>query len=715
MNLSWTDGGANTAYYEIFRQDYMGGNSPYQTILNPRATISSPDSGIIPDTNYTYKIDAIGFLGNRVGQGWQPQKRALNCSPPGPFTLNEPTNTFCQGSYPRADNLSWTPSSKATSYDLIRSLSNPITFSGITSTSFTDWGFGNALSFNGVNNNVTIGPSASLDIAGNLTITGWVYLNTANPTSKCIFEKINNFNLWFAGAGNLRFADDPGNYLDTVKNTWNAGQWYHLAGVYNGSIATSKIFVNGVSVAVTRGGTWNPLSGGSSTIGSMGSSNYFNGLIDEVRVYNRALSDSEVNNQYKGIYNDSGLVGLWHFDEGSHGTTISDSSNYGNNGTINGASWVQNGLQWQSQYKWQAKANGPGGSTLSNTTNSYAMPICLPTKPGLVLSSFCSTGLVNMTLRWSYTTKTIRYEIYRQGTGLIKTINQGDPEFSPRVWTDTNNGIGLGEQTNYTYYVKAIGPTSLENQSDSISNITPTCLVSPAPENLTATFVCCSSAGGSTCGLPASYYYPRINLSWDASAGATYYSIYRKVGTGSYSFLTTTSLTSYSNIYSSVAVDTSYSYYVVAYGSGGASLPSAEVSTTTGYCLPSTPSISSITTICESNSPANTISWSDSTSFNVFTYEIYRNTINTIPGTPIQTIASTTPEFTSRTWKDSSGLVALTQYYYWVRAVGPIGNKTSSSGSITTLGCGIVPAAPTLNLNNLYCQDNKPYVYSFLE
>jgi concanavalin A-like lectin/glucanase superfamily protein len=64
----------------------------------------------------------------------------------------------------------------------------------------------------------------------------------------------------------------------------------------------------------------------------------FPGLIDEVRIYNRALSASEIS----ALVGDPnlGLVGYWKFDENS-GTTAADSSGNGNTGTLfNGAGWT---------------------------------------------------------------------------------------------------------------------------------------------------------------------------------------------------------------------------------------------------------------------------------------------------------------------------------------------------------------------------------------
>jgi len=456
-----------------------------------------------------------------------------------------------------------------------------------------------------------------------------------------------------------------------------------------------RIYKNGVLAnSATWSASYNPVASTQTLYIGFGYAGYFRGTLDEIRLYSRVLSATESQEHHQAVYNnENNLISLWHFDEPSG--NISDSSNYVNSGTVVGATRISNGLQWQSSYNWQAKAIGPGGSTYSNTTNSNTMPLCQPTKPGLVLNSFCNAvnNLPNVTLKWSYTTVTVKYEIYRDGI-LIKTINQGDSEFTLRTWTDNNGGAGLTQGANYTYYIKAIGQTGLTNQSDSISVATPSCAGPSQPQNLTATFAC-GGTGNS---------YPRVNLSWSTSTNATSYTIYRSPSSSP--FPVSTTLTSYTD--TAVSVNTAYSYYVIAYGPGGASLPSDIAATTTGYCSPSTPSITSLTTDCENNAPVNIISWSDATTYNTFEYKIYRSTNTTLPETSHKTITFGMTEFSSRVWKDNIDLAGLTDYYYWVKAVGPKGEKISAvSDPKKTYSCQ-PPPAPTLGLTSACTSGNNP-------
>lgn len=125
-----------------------------------------------------------------------------------------------------------------------------------------------------------------------------------------------------------------------------------------------------------------------------------NGLIDEVRIYNRALTSTEVSEHYQGIFkNESGLVGLWHFDEGTE-TTAKDNSGYGNNGTLlptgSEPTWIDSGAP-PSGYGYpefyNITFNGTGGSWLykdgsttapNQTTVSNGTPTYLNAKTGAV-------------------------------------------------------------------------------------------------------------------------------------------------------------------------------------------------------------------------------------------------------------------------------------------------------------------------------------------
>jgi hypothetical protein len=111
--------------------------------------------------------------------------------------------------------------------------------------------------------------------------------------------------------------------------------WYHFVFVSDG--ATVKIYIDG---ALRTAGDYAVSFNNDLEVGTGDGAGYWKGMVDEIRIYNRALSVSEVTAHYNGTFsNESGLLGLWHFDEGS-GEIVVDSSGNGNDGVIYGASWT---------------------------------------------------------------------------------------------------------------------------------------------------------------------------------------------------------------------------------------------------------------------------------------------------------------------------------------------------------------------------------------
>jgi hypothetical protein len=160
--------------------------------------------------------------------------------------------------------------------------------------------FGNVLEFNGSNNWVTVNGSASLDLATGMTLEAWVYLTGWNGWGTVVMKEQTGgfaYSLYANADADLpSTAVAVGGYYGdlTVEPQVPANTWTHLAATYDGS--TQKLYVNGVLAGSRQQTGAITLSSGALRIGgnAVWGNEYFTGYIDEVRVYNRALTQAEI-------------------------------------------------------------------------------------------------------------------------------------------------------------------------------------------------------------------------------------------------------------------------------------------------------------------------------------------------------------------------------------------------------------------------------------
>lgn len=332
--------------------------------------------------------------------------------------------------------------------------------------------YGNAGSFTGTDQStaqmVKLANSANLSPGtGDFTIAAWVNINTLNGVDSWIYGDYsadgNSLVLLRVGTTNkfnFYFRDSSGNNTITADNTTalSTGNWYHVVAVKQGT--TGYIYVNAVSENSNTNSSLGTITTSDGTVPVIGkyadpaevNSRYpFRGKIDDLRIYNRALSASDVIK----LYNDSASsiltagtgpasasfgseevgkapVAYWKFDEGQ-GQTASDSSSNKNNGTLAGTTKPT----WQSEDLCvSGKCLFFDGST-SNTT---------------VANAINGVQTVSMWVR----------PITSASTALID-LDGG----THKITTDASSVVSAGGFTSPTYYINGVqqsSPTLTANQ-----------------------------------------------------------------------------------------------------------------------------------------------------------------------------------------------------------------------------------------------------------
>lgn len=159
--------------------------------------------------------------------------------------------------------------------------------------------------FNGTDQQVSIPTAASLSLGSDFTVEAWVKPGTTTqPTNARIVSKFDgttiNYLMAYSGTdGRMRFLVDCGVRTTAFSTTLitNTSSWYHLVGVKQGN--TLKMIVNGTEEGTaTCTGAAGTNSAAVSIASSAGSAAYYNGTIDEVKIFNRALTPNEIKAEY---------------------------------------------------------------------------------------------------------------------------------------------------------------------------------------------------------------------------------------------------------------------------------------------------------------------------------------------------------------------------------------------------------------------------------
>jgi glucose/arabinose dehydrogenase/fibronectin type 3 domain-containing protein len=696
VNLNWSASTDNVTVggYRVERCKGAG-CTDFAEVASVSGT-SYNDTSLLPGTLYRYRVRAVDPSSNFSGYSAIAQA-TTDSAPPNPPGL--------VGAWAFSEGTG-TTTADATGNGNTGTLVGP---------TWSNTGrFGKALSFNGTNSLVRIANAASLNLGSRMTLSAWVQPTATMSGWRTIMQK--EPDAYFlnaststpmrpAGGVALSTGSQPV-VVGPTANPLNA--WTYVALTYDGSAL--HLYVNGTEVATnSTTGTIQSTTGQLSIGGNTPYGEYFQGLIDEVRVYNRALTQNEVQGDMSTSITPTAPDGTPPSDpSGLTASTVSSSqvnlswtgstdnvgvanyrverclgascTDFAEVGTPTGTTFNNTGLASSTTYRYRVRAadgagNLSGYTTIATATTAAGSDTTAPSAPTALTATPVSTTQID--LAWAASTDNVGVTGYRvercQGSNCTSWAQVGTPT------ANSFSNTGLAANTVYRFRVRAI---------DAAGNLSAYSTIVSA-RTLAADTTSPTAPSGLTAAAPNPN---QVNLNWTASTdnvGVTGYRVERCQGASctNWAEIGTTTTTAYSDTGRSPS--TLYRYRVRAMDAAG------NLSTYSGIATVTTPAVQDNTppsdptglTASATGTQIN-LGWTASTdNVGVANYRVDR-----CVGSGCTNFAQiATP--TGNSYSDT-GLAASTTYRYRVRAVDG-SNNLSGFSNIAEATTGTAPPTPS--------------------
>jgi hypothetical protein len=349
--------------------------------------------------------------------------------------------------YKPATSATWTNAATATT-------ATSVTISGLTANTEYDWRIRTNCSVKSTymfaprfNSGTGTAPSGSTSLsldgstesgaAGNLNLTGsalslegWIKPSSFKSASPYISSlwgtEVSDSNSAFLRLGDANIANNKLQFVLSINNVQqkltaatalNANTWYHVAATYDGS--TMKIYINGVLDA-SKSQTGSVNSNGAFNVGYLyNTSRNFNGKVDEVRVWKRALSQTEVSqNMCNVTLPATSLAAYWKFNEGS-GSSVQDSSGNGVTLTLTGVD----------ASNWGTDIPCPAGSTTARNQNVSLEEVTAKKQVKLYPNPVSKSSPFTVSVPEEYNKGKLTVYSLTGNPLNTKTINAGDQQY----------------------------------------------------------------------------------------------------------------------------------------------------------------------------------------------------------------------------------------------------------------------------------------------
>ncbi len=209
----------------------------------------------------------------------------------------------------------------------------------INGTNYTlDGRYGSGMSFDQNNDYINATNDTRLDGMNAVTVVSWYRVPSnagcavfacdwsnldSSTRAYCLYNSPDDVEWYVQTPGNLSGQD-----ANEIGGMHEINTWYHAAGNYDSSTGVQRVYINGLLHQTTTGlvgpilNTTTPLFIGLSfnATGGFNTGCYYNGILDDVAIWNRSLTNAEINiSMYSGplaVGYTNDLIAYWNFDEG---------------------------------------------------------------------------------------------------------------------------------------------------------------------------------------------------------------------------------------------------------------------------------------------------------------------------------------------------------------------------------------------------------------